>query len=357
MGNLNYHVRSTSAATVEVSDNRDFPLDSLIIPQSVTYQHTTYQVVAIADSAFAYTGATEEPQLRKVVIEEGIHSIGRAAFAQCYHLEKVVLPNGLSRIEEEAFSGCEELSGLNWPEGLEKIGDYAFRTCRITEFTAPSTLKTIGDYAFYKKGLEKVKLNTEMDSIGAYAFANNIGLTDLTLPRNVKDVGEGAFTITGVSEVTIPGTWKAVPAKVFEDCPELTQLTLEEGVEQIGARAFASCQQLTSLTLPESMKKVKSEAFDLTSLRSITIKNPQTLIEKGALHVPSCNYSRLISAQSDHPEVATVDAEGRIGIHGPGAANLTVELEHPETKKRETVVCILHVGKTASQSCPIDHQN
>ena len=44
--------------------------------------------------------------IEKVIIEEGVSSIGSFAFYQCYSLASVTIPNSVASIGTGAFSGC-----------------------------------------------------------------------------------------------------------------------------------------------------------------------------------------------------------------------------------------------------------
>ena len=79
-------------------------------------------------------------------LEEGITSIGRAAFEGCF-LEELILPSTVKRIGEAAFDECG-ITGLTLNEGLENIGEIAFFGNAFAELCLPSTVRSIGDRAF-----------------------------------------------------------------------------------------------------------------------------------------------------------------------------------------------------------------
>ena len=61
--------------------------------------------------------------IKKVIISEGITSIGGYAFAGCFYLEGVELPKGIIKIEENAFRYCEALREISLPNEVTSIGD------------------------------------------------------------------------------------------------------------------------------------------------------------------------------------------------------------------------------------------
>ena len=61
----------------------------------------------------------------KVVIEEGIVSIGENAF-YCWSMENLELPDSVTSIGENAFSNCPKLTKVTFPASVTSIGEDAF---------------------------------------------------------------------------------------------------------------------------------------------------------------------------------------------------------------------------------------
>lgn len=77
--------------------------------------------------------------IRKVVIEEGVTSIGANAFYNCQSLAEAELPESLTSIGSYAFRLCYSLALMKLPAGVTSIGDRAFSSCpRLTELTFAS---------------------------------------------------------------------------------------------------------------------------------------------------------------------------------------------------------------------------
>ena len=205
---------------------------------------------------------THMSAIEKVVIEEGVTSVGNKAFAMCDGLTAVTLPDSLKRIGREAFYGCWLLQDIDLPEGLTTIDIGAFYSCDLlTAIRLPESLAVIGDSAF--------------------GFS---GLTAIEFPDNVTTIGYGAFSgCMALTEVTIPGTVKTVGEKAFSSCSRMTSVTIGEGVESIGASAFAYCDGLTEIEIPNGIKALKSWLFEsCDNLKSVTIPVSVTTVEVGA---------------------------------------------------------------------------
>ncbi len=110
--------------------------------------------------------------VRTVVIEEGITEIGKNIFSGLYKAAYFSFPSTLHTIGTGAFTDTN-ISRVILPEGLSSIGNYAFQNCEnIVSIEIPHTVKKIGAGAFLNCGaLEKVEIPSSVQSIGAGAFA------------------------------------------------------------------------------------------------------------------------------------------------------------------------------------------
>lgn len=68
-------------------------------------------------------------KIKQVVIEEGVKSIGAAAFCRCENLQYVKLPKTLEYIGDYAFSGCTAMETIRIPANTKTIRATAFRKC------------------------------------------------------------------------------------------------------------------------------------------------------------------------------------------------------------------------------------
>ena len=68
-------------------------------------------------------------KIKKVVIENGVTSIGVRAFFGCSNLTSITIPNSVTNIGWYAFSGCLGLTSLTIPNSVTSIGDGAFNGC------------------------------------------------------------------------------------------------------------------------------------------------------------------------------------------------------------------------------------
>ena len=112
------------------------------------------------------------PQFKKIIVEDGIETIGYFGFAGCIYLEQIELPSSLKTVGHNALAYCRSLKQLSLPEGLEQIKWGAFGLCR---------------------NLDSISIPANVKSIGENAFAGCSKLSTITIPSGVTSIGEGAF--------------------------------------------------------------------------------------------------------------------------------------------------------------------
>ncbi|MBP7187310.1 MAG: leucine-rich repeat domain-containing protein [Ruminococcus sp.] len=81
--------------------------------------------------------------LRKVIIADGMTSIGDKAFYQCGYLEDIHFPLTLKHIGRYAFSMCSSLKTVSFPNSLKMVDEYAFFLSGIESFTIGSDKNNI----------------------------------------------------------------------------------------------------------------------------------------------------------------------------------------------------------------------
>lgn len=91
----------TGDGTAEVVKCDEDAEGAIVIPSVVEIKGTSYNVSAIAESAFENCTS-----VASVSIAEGITSIGSRAFANCTALTDVYVPASLSVCQYTAFNGC-----------------------------------------------------------------------------------------------------------------------------------------------------------------------------------------------------------------------------------------------------------
>ena len=207
--------------------------------------------------------------IRKVIIDEGVTSIGEYAFYFCTFSE-VSLPKTLESIGENAFYGCFGLETLTVAEGNPCFAlnggvlyDKKQNALILYPLAKADSTYTVPD-------------GTE--AIGQYAFAGNCNLQNVSIPNSVKSIGVGAFSSCGALQTaTLPQGITELPEELFLECTMLTEADIPLSVTKIGTRAFNACAGLKSVSIPSGITEIGEEAFSFCSSVSGELSLPNCL--------------------------------------------------------------------------------
>ena len=184
-------------------------------------------------------------RITKVIIEEGVTSIGDYAFMSATKINDLTLPATLERIGTYAFFSCSALTGLTLPAGVTEIGDRAFMSCSSMDSLEVdennSTYHSAGD-CIIETAANKLILGCNnsvipadgsVTVIGSEAFYGRAGLTGITIPEGVTSIENQAFYgCTGLTYVALPSTLTSLPAdnnQPFINCSGIEEITVADG--------------------------------------------------------------------------------------------------------------------------------
>jgi hypothetical protein len=288
--------------------------------------HEGLPVTEIADSGF-----TSYPNLKSIIIPDGVMRIGDYAFFYCGSLTSITIPAAVTRVGNSAFSNCDSLTtiyygGTNssaWAAIVKNSGNAPLADATIYYYarTDPGTTNTHWHFVdgvpeLWDAGLSFTLINndtaysvsqgdataatiiipavyeglpvTEIAYNGFRDYTTN--LTDITIPESVRNIGEYAFNGYSLTNITVnPNNPnyasqdgilynKAKTAIVQVPRAISGNITLSNSVTSIGDYAFWDCR-FTSITIPNSVMSIGQGAFDgCDGLMSITIPNSVTRI-------------------------------------------------------------------------------
>ena len=155
-------------------------------------------------------------QIKSVVIEDGVTSIGDNAFKDCSNLTKVTVPGSVESIGTGAFYDCTALTDVSIANGVKSIGDHAFKGCnKLVSITLPDSVEQLGIYAFrYCTKLKTAVLSKGMTQIGERTFSYCYDLERVTIPKGVTKIGDNVFDYcTDLADIVYGGTkeaWEAM---------------------------------------------------------------------------------------------------------------------------------------------------
>lgn len=146
-----------------------------------------------ADYLFAAPWHSKRGQITKVVIENGVKSIGNYAFYDFMHLKVIQMARSVKRIGARAFYQCNGLNAVVIPDNVSLICRSAFQKCSsLSAVVLPRSINTVNSYCFSQCGRLRV----------------------VVIPAGVKKIEENAFwSCASLSKVNFRGTsslWKTM---------------------------------------------------------------------------------------------------------------------------------------------------
>ncbi len=225
-----------------------------------------------------YSGAGEQPwkdygsQIHKVVIGEGVTSIGSCTFWNS-GLLSAEISSSVTTIGSNAFRGSSIMS-VTIPSSVKTIHDSAFRECRnLSSVTVSNGMETIGENAFRAcTSLTSIALPSSIGEVGAGAFFQCQEMTDATFASGSKQVklGDNLFTqCYKLTSAKLPSNIDRIGEGMFQDCLMLARVDIPQGTANIGGSAFASCSRLTTVIIPDSVTTIGTAAFSDCPLTDI----------------------------------------------------------------------------------------
>ncbi len=269
--------------------------------------------------------------IKRVVVSNGVTSIGDHAFRGCSEITSVTLPNSITKLGVSAFSGCKNLSRLNIPSSITEIGRWAFWDCSsLTDINIPNGVSYIGERTFQGcSGLKNITIPEGVTNIDSLAFAYCTSLTNIELPNSV---------------IKISG------AETFEGCSSLISISIPDGVTNLGSYCFKDCSSLKNITIPVSMTEIWYTAFfgcnNLTDVyyggskeqwNKIDIYSGNEPLEKANIHYnstgPFVPDNSITQLYFENPVIILDIGETKIlNVHSHDIADVNGELVYSNDK-------------------------
>ena len=237
--------------------------------------------------------------VKKVVIEKGVTSIGELAFYKCISLTNITIPDSVTCIEYAAFHGCSSLSSITIPNSVTSIGIYAFVVCSsLTSITIPDGVTSIG--------------------YGAFSDCSSLKTISLSCKSFLKksDFGEQADLVSYTNQHLLTKT-AAKAATCSED----------------GNKEYWTCEHCGKYFLSDDTNPATATAVELseTVIPALNHKNATTrgAVEpngtnpgySGDRYCPDCDtvFEKGYTYWNEDNLTWKLDADGTLTISGTGA--------------------------------------
>ncbi len=319
-------------------------------------------------SMYSYTfeGTSAAPwsdyktSITKVVISNGVTSVGSYAFLYCTNLKTISIANTVTTLGYMSFAYCTSLMDFSLPDSITNLNS-AFHNCGLYN-SYSSGVVYIGDFAYdyiystYNTGTIDLVLNSDVKYISSSLFHSNSKIKSIVIDDSVVSIGDSAFNncsslvavyYTGTKEqwakidigsnndslnsasiiynyaenkcgdnikwsynyssktLTITGTgemWDWVncyQTPWWDVSDEIEKIVIGDGITSIGENSFYYCTEVTSITIGDSVKTISTGAFQYcTSLASLTLPATVTKIESKAFYTCSNSFTVYYSGTS-----------------------------------------------------------
>ena len=218
-----------------------------------------------------WSSRTISDNLKRIVIEGGVESIGDEAFPGLDYVESVEIANTVTSIGAGAFSDTK-ISSINLPNGVTTIGQYAFKSTSLKTITLPDSVTSVGFGAFgYCESLASATLSNGLKKLGDYMFYECIGLKTVVLGKNTETISNRAFfNCKKLDTVKFSDNLINVEEYAFSGCYALKSIVLPDSVQTIDDSAFRD-SPLATPNIPKNLKSIGDQAFRKSTFTRVDI--------------------------------------------------------------------------------------
>lgn len=194
--------------------------------------------------------------LTKVVIDDGITTIGESAFTNCVGIKSLRIPSTVTTVGESAFQGCTNLIGVSLGNGLTNIPANMFQSCvKIKSITIPDSVTSIGESAFQScENLTNIEMGKGVLTIGSRAFYNCASLVNVEVGESVTRLGDSVFeNCSSLKNIVIPNSVRFIGTNLLYGCVDANGKSMLESITVPYVGAFRYNDP------PEELKKSESD--------------------------------------------------------------------------------------------------
>ncbi len=224
-------------------------------------------------------------QISKIVVEDGVVSVGQFAFAHTY-AKSVNLGKSVREVGNGAFYNCKNLTAISVSDSNRFFSDVngvllmgkttliAYPIGRSeTSYTIPRDVTAIGGYrVFYGSNLREIVITQALYSVDETAFVGALKLEKFTLgnAKSGLEVKDGVLYTKNFNALICYPAAKAQ-----------SSFTIPDGVGVIRENAFAGNRNLAQIVLPPSLYRIDANAFaDIKALNIVTYRGDEKAFAK-----------------------------------------------------------------------------
>ncbi len=225
-------------------------------------------------------------EVKRIIIEEGITTIGSENFLEIQKDVEVTLPSTLTTINENAFNWVDKIV---FSTKIKKVCTNAFAHIKVAEF-----MGDVVGFDYESIVVKKVILHGAAQELAKATggVIDGVVIAEDNEKVQIKDLlvlsrdGKTLYCSTNyarmgddIEKVTIPDTVETIVPYALTGS-RISYLILGANVENIGESAFES-SVIKKITVNKKLKTIESYAFNNTRLKKIKI-NKNTVVKPAA---------------------------------------------------------------------------
>ncbi len=244
---------------------------------------------------------------KKVIVPNGITTIGASAFWDCTSVVEIQLPETLTRIGGDAFYYCKNLEKLVIPKSVWIMGNNPFAGCPKLILENKSEHFQLIDRILYNKDLTNLihytisktdktfSIPNSVICLGKHCFYDCNNIEHITIPESVIKFENNPFsgceklTITNkssyyhIEEGVIYNKFKTTIIGCLNGS-KIAKLEIPESVTLISRNSFWNCKNINKIVLSKNINRIGYNPFAGCSNFELESKNDKFVVENGILY-------------------------------------------------------------------------
>ena len=216
--------------------------------------------------------------VKRIIIGDGVTSIGNSAFRSCRSLTSVNIPNSVTTIGQAAFYECTNLSTLIIEDRNTTLTLGSNKLLHLVTPSNPPLFEDCKLDSVYIGG--KIVYNTSRN--GGYSpFYRNASLRTVKISDAETTIYDNEFYgCTNLQNVSIGDNVTSIGKWAFSGCSSLKNFTFGSGLQSIGQEAFSDCINITQI----SSEAVVPPTCDINALDDINKWNCKLFVPKANIN-------------------------------------------------------------------------
>ena len=276
-----------------------------------------------------------ENNVKKVVVEYGVKSIGAGAFSWFTNLSDIEIADSVRTICSDSFNSCISLSSLEIPESVTTILSNAFCYCNgLTNVNIPANVTYIGSGVFREcDNLSEIKVDSNNKSYKSedgvlydknmtelIAYPAGKKAEKFTVPANIAEIADGMFCdCKSIKSIDVDNKNKYYSSQdgvlfnkdktilmAYPAGNPLSAYKMPDSVTEIGYCAFFDCDNLIDITFSAKLTSIESSAFaECDGFSAVNI--PGNVVSIGRYAFNRCSKLTSIDVDSQNKYYSSKD--------------------------------------------------